>query len=121
MGGLVARLRPADDIARLRQALPRTIPGSSARTGRRSIRSSAIRPPAESAATMAPPSVRTLYLHGADDGAIGADRSAGFDTATYLPAAGSGFEVIEGVGHFLHLEQPARISAWVISDWLEGG
>ena len=70
---------------------------------------------AEAAATMQPPPVPTLYLHGSDDGAIGADLLG--DLAAHLPAVGSGFEIIDGVGHFLHLEQPERVAAR-IADWL---
>lgn len=70
----------------------------------------------EGAATMQQPPVPTLYLHGADDGAIGADLLG--DLAQHLPAAGSAFEIIDGVGHFLHLEQPALIAAKICT-WLD--
>jgi pimeloyl-ACP methyl ester carboxylesterase len=71
---------------------------------------------AEAAATMQPPPVPTLYLHGADDGAIGADLLG--DLAAFLPAVGSAFEIIDGVGHFLHLEHPEFVAAR-IANWLE--
>jgi pimeloyl-ACP methyl ester carboxylesterase len=71
---------------------------------------------AEAAATMQPPPVPTLYLHGADDGAIGADLLG--DLAAFLPAVGSAFEIIDGVGHFLHLEHPEFVAAR-IAGWLE--
>jgi pimeloyl-ACP methyl ester carboxylesterase len=70
---------------------------------------------AEAVASMQPPPVPTLYLHGSDDGAIGAELVA--DAGAHLPAAGSGFEIVSGVGHFLHLEQPDVI-ARKIADWL---
>jgi pimeloyl-ACP methyl ester carboxylesterase len=70
---------------------------------------------AEASATMQPPPVPTLYLHGSDDGAVGADLLG--DLAAHLPAAGSAFEIVDGVGHFLHLEQPQLIAAKVWS-WL---
>ena len=70
----------------------------------------------EAAASMQPPPVPTLYLHGAADGALGADLLT--DVAAHLPAAGSVFEIVEGVGHFLHLEQPHAISDR-ITRWLE--
>ena len=70
----------------------------------------------ETAATLVPPPVRTLYLHGADDGAMGAELLA--DVIAQLPAAGSRFELLDGVGHFLHLEQPDRV-ANIICGWLE--
>lgn len=70
---------------------------------------------AETAATMTPPPVATLYLHGARDGAVGADLLT--DVAPHLPAAGSRFELVDGVGHFLHLEDPDGI--WLqIKEWL---
>ncbi|KUH95124.1 alpha/beta hydrolase [Mycolicibacterium acapulense] len=72
----------------------------------------------ETAATAVPPPVPTLYLHGRNDGAIGAELLADLDE--YLPTAGSSHEVIDGVGHFLHLEQPELIAA-KISDWLDAG
>ncbi len=72
---------------------------------------------AETLATMQLPPVPTLYLHGAADGAIGADLLA--DLGQYFPAAGSAFEILDGVGHFLHLEKPELIAA-KISDWLGG-
>jgi pimeloyl-ACP methyl ester carboxylesterase len=61
------------------------------------------------------PPVPTLYLHGAADGAIGAELLA--DLGQYLPAAGSSFEIVDGVGHFLHLEKPDLVAA-KIGDWL---
>ncbi|VEG39038.1 alpha/beta hydrolase [Mycolicibacterium flavescens] len=72
----------------------------------------------ETAATAVPPPVPTLYLHGRDDGAIGAELLADLDE--YLTTAGSSHEIIDGVGHFLHLEQPELIAA-KISDWLDAG
>lgn len=70
---------------------------------------------AQALASMQPPPIPTLCLHGADDGAIGAELLA--DAAVHLPAAGSQFEIIDGVGHFLHLEQPEAI-ATKVADWL---
>jgi len=72
---------------------------------------------AEAAATMQPPRVPTLYLHGANDGAIGADLLV--DVGPHLPTAGSAFEIVDGVGHFLHLEQPGVVAAKIV-DWLGG-
>ncbi len=70
---------------------------------------------AETLATMQLPPVPTLYLHGADDGAIGADLLG--DLSQHFPAAGSATEIVNGVGHFLHLEKPELIAA-KIGDWL---
>lgn len=71
---------------------------------------------AETAATLGSPPVRTLYLHGAEDGAMGAELLT--DVTAQLPAAGSSFELLDGVGHFLHLEQPDRI-AELVCRWLD--
>ena len=40
-------------------------------------------------------------------------------STAHLPAAGSAFEIVDGVGHFMHLEQP-EIIADKIAGWLEG-
>jgi pimeloyl-ACP methyl ester carboxylesterase len=70
---------------------------------------------AETLATMQLPPVPTLYMHGADDGAIGADLLG--DLSQHFPAEGSAAEVVDGVGHFLHLEKPQLIAAKIV-DWL---
>ncbi|MEU1948990.1 alpha/beta hydrolase [Streptomyces sp. NPDC020125] len=57
-----------------------------------------------------------LYLHGTDDGCIGADVVQG--AKDHLPA-GSRMELVEGTGHFLHLEAPERINREVLA-WLAG-
>jgi pimeloyl-ACP methyl ester carboxylesterase len=72
---------------------------------------------AESVASLMPPPVPTLYLHGADDGAMGAEILA--DVTASLPHEGSTFELIPGVGHFLHLEQPGLIGDRILG-WLAG-
>jgi pimeloyl-ACP methyl ester carboxylesterase len=72
---------------------------------------------AEAAAGMQPPPVPTLYLHGANDGALGADLLT--DVDAHLPTEGSVAEIVEGIGHFLHLEQP-RLIAEKITGWLAG-
>jgi pimeloyl-ACP methyl ester carboxylesterase len=59
------------------------------------------------------PSQPTLYLHGRTDGCMGADLAAGADA--YLPAPGSRVEIIEGAGHFLHLEQPAAVNQSILA------
>jgi pimeloyl-ACP methyl ester carboxylesterase len=72
---------------------------------------------AEEASAIQPPPVPTLYLHGTDDGGMGVDLLAQFDVSVHLPAAGSAFEIIDGAGHFLHLEEPDVIAAKIV-DWL---
>lgn len=69
----------------------------------------------EAAATTNVPPVPTYYLHGSADGAIGAELLAG--VTDHLPAPGSTFELVDGVGHFLHLEQPELLAAKIL-DWL---
>ena len=70
---------------------------------------------AEVASSMIPPIVPTLYLHGREDGAIGAELVK--QAQDYLPAPGSRFELLDDVGHFLHLERPdliwRHIEAWL--------
>jgi pimeloyl-ACP methyl ester carboxylesterase len=56
----------------------------------------------------------TLYLHGRDDGCMGADLVEGSEE--FLPA-GSRAEIIDGAGHFLHLEKPAEVNRLIV-DWL---
>ena len=58
----------------------------------------------------------TLYLHGANDGCIAADLARRAET---LLGPSSRMIVIDGAGHFLHLEKPdevnAHILAWITS------
>jgi len=72
--------------------------------------------PAEHAALLRTAPQPTLYLHGDRDGCI--DVTLVADAETHL-APDSQMEVIEGVGHFLHLERPSavnqRILAWILS------
>ncbi|WP_052668960.1 alpha/beta fold hydrolase [Nitriliruptor alkaliphilus] len=53
-----------------------------------------------------------LHLHGRDDGCIGAaiaERAVGV-----LPHPASRVEVLDGLGHFLHLEDPVTIGARIV-------
>ena len=56
----------------------------------------------------------TLVLHGARDGCVGPGLGEGQDR---FVSGGYRREVLEDVGHFLHLERPAavvdRISSWL--------
>jgi pimeloyl-ACP methyl ester carboxylesterase len=56
----------------------------------------------------------TLYLHGSIDGAFGVEGVA--DTAAHL-SPDSRVEIIDGTGHFLHLEKPAQVNQLIV-DWL---
>ena len=60
------------------------------------------------------PTQPTLYLHGADDGAFLADRV--LESSAHVSAE-SRVEVLPGLGHFLHLEQPDQINQMVLG-WL---
>lgn len=62
------------------------------------------------------PEQPTLYLHGTTDGAFGVEGVG--DTAAHL-SADSRVEIIEGVGHFLHLEKPDVINRLIL-EWLRG-
>ncbi len=55
--------------------------------------------------------VPTLYLHGTTDGAIGVEVADG--AADVLPD-GSRVEIVEGVGHFLHLEKPDAVNDAIV-------
>ena len=59
-----------------------------------------------------PPRQPVLYLHGRDDGCLGVDLIAGAEA--FLPAEGSRVEVVDGAGHFLHLERPDVVERLVL-------
>jgi len=63
------------------------------------------------AAAGGPLAVPTLYLHGTTDGAIGVEVADGADEV--LPD-GSRVGIVEGVGHFLHLEQPVVVNEAIL-------
>jgi pimeloyl-ACP methyl ester carboxylesterase len=60
------------------------------------------------------PKQPTLYLHGSEDGAFGVEGVR--DTRAEL-SADSQVDIIDGVGHFLHLEKPAEVNQKVLA-WL---
>jgi pimeloyl-ACP methyl ester carboxylesterase len=55
-----------------------------------------------------------LYLHGTNDGAFGVEGVRG--TEEHLSAE-SKVEILDGVGHFLHLEDPAGVNRKIL-DWV---
>jgi len=57
--------------------------------------------------------VPTLYLHGADDGCIGAELVVADELKPLFPG-GLDLEILDGVGHFLHLEDPTRVNRRII-------
>ncbi|MDQ1445111.1 MAG: hypothetical protein QOI20_1575 [Acidimicrobiaceae bacterium] len=63
---------------------------------------------AEQAAAASKPPQPLLYLHGANDRCIGPDLIAG-PNGSYPDTV-----LVEGVGHFLHLEQPAVVNRMVL-------
>jgi pimeloyl-ACP methyl ester carboxylesterase len=65
------------------------------------------------AAGAQPITVPTLYLHGADDGCMGAELIDDGILAS-LPAEGSRVEVVAGTGHFLHLEAPLEVNRLIV-------
>jgi pimeloyl-ACP methyl ester carboxylesterase len=69
---------------------------------------------AEHAALRRTPPLPTLYLHGDRDGCIGVELVG--DAVSHL-APDSRMEIVEGAGHFPHLERPAdvneRILRWI--------
>lgn len=60
-----------------------------------------------------PLTVPALYLHGANDGCMGADLIDD-DVLTSLAGAGSRYEIVADAGHFLQLEQPEVVNRHII-------
>lgn len=54
----------------------------------------------------------TLYLHGRDDGCLGIEVAEG--ARSFLTSDGSRMEVVDGAGHFLHVERPDEVNRLVI-------
>jgi len=64
------------------------------------------------------PRLPMLYLHGRDDGCMGADLAAG--ARTVLTHPGSRVEVVDDAGHFLHVERPDAVNRLVLDFLAEG-
>ncbi len=67
---------------------------------------------AEQAACGQAPPQPTLYLHGEDDGCIGVEVAR--TAAPAFDREGSRFEVLAGLGHFLHLEDPEAVNRRIV-------
>lgn len=70
------------------------------------------------AASYALPPQPLLYLHGRNDGCL-SPRIAE-TTASVLTVPGSRLDMVDGAGHFLHLEQPERVNASILAFLAEG-
>jgi pimeloyl-ACP methyl ester carboxylesterase len=60
----------------------------------------------------APTSQPTLYLHGRTDGCMGVDLAEG--AAPFLTSEGSRLELVDGAGHFLHVERPDVVNPLIV-------
>lgn len=65
------------------------------------------------ATSMNPIEVPTLYLHGADDGCMGAELVQPDLLAPFFPA-GIDAEIVPAAGHFLHLDQPDAVDRRIL-------
>ena len=64
------------------------------------------------AASYMPHTQPTLYLHGRDDGCMAASLVEGAET--FLTGEGSAAHVLDGCGHFLHLERPDEVNSLIV-------
>jgi pimeloyl-ACP methyl ester carboxylesterase len=109
MGRLVARLR--------REHRPAARQGCAARAANLTAAIGYYRSMFAAGTVEQSPLQPTLYLHGTDDGAFGVDGVGG--TAAHLSDQ-SRVDILDGVGHFLHLEDPTQVNATIL-DWLRPG
>lgn len=75
---------------------------------------------AQAAAALGPSPRPTLYLHGRDDGCVAAEvlELPEIDASVRaMLGEGSQVRIVDGVGHFLQLEDPTRVNAAIV-DWL---
>jgi pimeloyl-ACP methyl ester carboxylesterase len=110
-----------EDLARLRASLPTPANLSAAIGYYRAMFDASKQAPelaAEQAAGFAPVPQPTLYLHGDRDGALGAELVSEQVLAFLGPE--SKMVMLEGAGHFSHLEQPAEVEALVLDFLGEG-
>lgn len=60
----------------------------------------------------------TLYLHGRDDGCMGVEIAEA--AGAFLTSSGSRVDIVDGAGHFLHLERPDVVNRLVLDFLAEG-
>ena len=65
----------------------------------------------EQAAALLPTPKPTLYLHGRDDGCM---LLASIGSPLDFMAEGSEMEIVDGAGHFLHLERPDVVNRRIV-------
>lgn len=65
------------------------------------------------AAGAAPLPMPVLYLHGVDDGCMGAELIDD-QVLTSVPHPDSRVEIVPGTGHFLHLEEPSTVNRLIV-------
>ena len=111
----------SEDVARVKQALADPANLAAAIGYYRAMFDPSTHDPAlaeAQAATQAPLPQPTLYLHGRDDGCLGVEMVTDAVLAG-LPAEGSRYEIIDGVGHFLQVEDPELVNRLIV-DFLAG-
>jgi pimeloyl-ACP methyl ester carboxylesterase len=54
----------------------------------------------------------TLYLHGRTDGCMGVEIAE--KASAFLTSEGSRLEIVDGAGHFLHVETPAEVNRLIL-------
>ncbi|MEQ1786595.1 MAG: alpha/beta hydrolase [Acidimicrobiales bacterium] len=54
----------------------------------------------------------TLYLHGRTDGCMGVEIAEA--APAFLTSEGSRLEIVDGAGHFLHVEKPAEVNELIL-------
>jgi pimeloyl-ACP methyl ester carboxylesterase len=65
----------------------------------------------EQAAALAPTPKPTLYLHGRDDGCM---LLSSIGSPLDFMAEGSEMEILDGAGHFLHVERPDVVNRRIV-------
>ena len=63
-------------------------------------------------ATFSAPPQPTLYLHGRDDGCMASSLVEGAES--FLVGEGSRAQILDGCGHFLHLERPDEVNRLIV-------